>query len=125
MNNNYVSIAQGPEEFNKNIQKQIVEDGSNAAGVYKAEHNYTIGNIANGLIGPVEIEGIKNMPVTRNGVTKKFEHWWPNRAIAMDQAFVAAETKRNATLQISEKTRNAELSSNTLLLRNQLSLIHI
>ena len=120
LNNNAVSIKNGPEFFLKNINNQIVEDGSNAAGVWKAEFNYTIGNIANGIIGPVEIEGIKNLPVTRDGVTKKFEHWWPDRALAMDQAFVAAETKRNATLQISKKTRDAELASNTLKLRNQL-----
>ena len=64
LNNNAVSIKNGPEFFLKNINNQIAEDGSNAAGVWKAEHNYTLGNIANGVIGPVEIEGIKNLPVT-------------------------------------------------------------
>ena len=120
LNNNAVSIKNGPEFFLKNIDSQIAEDGSNAAGVWKAEHNYTLGNITNGVIGPVEIEGIKNLPVTRNGVTKLYEHWWPDRAMAMDEALVAADTKRNASLQIATKNRNARLASDTLTLRNQL-----
>ena len=120
LNNNAVSIKNGPEHFLKNIDSQIAPDGSNAAGVWKAEHNYTLGNITNGVIGPVEIEGIKNLPVTRNGVTKLYEHWWPDRAIAMDQAYVAAETKRAATLQIAQKTKDAELTSNTIQFRNTL-----
>ena len=120
LNNNAVSIKNGPEFFLKNIDSQIAEDGSNAAGVWKAEHNYTLGNITNGVIGPVEIEGIKNLPVTRNGVTKLYEHWWPDRAMAMDDALVAADTKRNASLQIATKNRNARLASDTLTLRNQL-----
>jgi len=120
LNNNRVAIAQGPEFFKKNIENQIVEDGSNAAGVWKAEYNYTIGNIANGLIGPVEIEGIKKLPVTRDGVTKTFEHWWPSRAQGMDDAFVAAETKRGATLEIAKKNKEKELTSNTLKFRHEL-----
>jgi hypothetical protein len=44
LNNNAVSIKNGPEFFLKNIDSQIAEDGSNAAGVWKAEHNYTLGN---------------------------------------------------------------------------------
>ena len=120
LSNNAVAIEQGPEFWKKNIENQIAPDGSNAAGVWKAEHNYTIGNITNGIIGPVEIEGIKKLPVTRNGVTKLYEHWWPDRAMAMDEAYVAAETKRAATLQIAEKTKNAELTSNTLKFRNEL-----
>ena len=120
LNNNAVSIKNGPEFFLKNINNQITEDGSNAAGVWKAEHNYTLSNITNGVIGPVEIEGIKKLPVTRDGVTKTFEHWWPDRAIAMDEAYVAAYTKINASLNQAEKNKNARLNNDTLVLRNQL-----
>ncbi len=120
LNNNAVSIKQGPEFFLKDIENQIAPDGSNAAGVWKASHNYTLGNIANGIIGPVEIEGIKNLPVTRNGVTKKFEHWWPNRAMAMDAALVDYNTKINSTLNQAEKNKQARLNNDTLVLRNQL-----
>ena len=120
LNNNAVSIKNGPEFFLKNINNQIAEDGSNAAGVWKAEHNYTLGNITNGVIGPVEIEGIKNLPVTRNGVTKLYEHWWPDRAMAMDQALVTYNTKVNASLNQAEKNKNARLNNDTLILRNQL-----
>ena len=120
LNNNAVSIKNGPEFFLKNIDSQIAPDGSNAAGVWKAEHNYTLGNIANGVIGPVEIEGIKNLPVTRDGVTKRFEEWWPDRAMAMDEAYVAAYTKINASLNQAEKNKNARLNKDTLVLRNQL-----
>ena len=120
MNNNRISIVQGPEAFLKNVNNQIAEDGSNAAGVWKAEYNYTLGNITNGLIGPVEIEGIKNLPITRDGVTKTFEQWWPNRAQGMDDAYVAAYTKINASLNQAEKNKNARLNNDTLVLRNQL-----
>ena len=120
LNNNAVAIKNGPEAYKKNIENQIAKDGSNAAGVYKAEHNYALGNIANGIIGPVEIEGIKKMPVTRNGVTKLYEEWWPNRADAMDAAFVTRMTKVNASLEQNQKNRTARLNSDTLKFRNEL-----
>jgi len=120
LNNNAVSIKQGPEFYLKNIENQIAPDGSNAAGVWKAEYNYTLGNIANGVIGPVEIEGIKNLPVTRNGVTKLYEHWWPDRAMAMDAALVDHNTKINATLNQAQKNKDARLNSDTVKFRNEL-----
>ena len=119
-NNSLVAVKTGPEAFKENIENQISPDGSNAAGVWKAEHNYLLGNITNGLIGPVEIEGIKKLPVTRDGVTKLYEEWWPARADAMDGALVSADTKRNASLNQAAKNRQAKLNSDTMKFRNEL-----
>ena len=115
-----VKIAEGQEAYLKHITDQFGPNGENRAGVLAAEHNYQVGNIINGTIGPVEIELIKSMMIERDGVVKKYEHWFPKRAMELDAAFVDASTKTNASLQIATKNRNAKLASDTLILRNQL-----
>ena len=102
------------------IDSRIGENGEGRAGVYASEHNNQVDAIASGLLGPVEIEYIKEMPITKNGVTKTYEEWWPKRALELDQAFVRSEGLRNASLEQAQKNRNARLTSDTFNLRNEL-----
>ena len=98
----------------------IGPNGEGRAGVYASEHNNQIDAITNGLLTTVDIEWIKNSPITKDGVTKTYEEWFPKRAMELDQAWVNRSTSENATLQQGQKNRNAQLIGNTYKFRNEL-----
>ena len=101
-------------------QKKFGPNGEGRAGVLAAEHNNQIDAITRGLIGPVEIEYLKNMEIEVDGKTIKYGNKFTKRALELDQALVNYNTKVIASDQLATKTRNAKLVKNTLLFRNEL-----
>jgi len=102
------------------VQKKFGPNGEGRAGVLAAEHNNQIDAITRGLIGPVEIEYLKNMEIEVDGKKVKYGNKFPKRALELDQALVNYNTKVIASDQLATKTRNAKLVKNTLLFRNEL-----
>jgi len=102
------------------VQKKFGPNGEGRAGVLAAEHNNQIDAITRGLIGPVEIEYLKNMEIEVDGKKVKYGNKFTKRALELDQALVNYNTKVIASDQLATKTRNAKLVKNTLLFRNEL-----
>jgi len=102
------------------VQKKFGPNGEGRAGVLAAEHNNQIDAISRGLIGPVEIEYLKNMEIEVDGKIQKYGNKFTKRALELDQALVNYNTKIIASDQLATKTRNAKLVKNTLLFRNEL-----
>ena len=102
------------------VQTLIGPNGEGRAGVLSAEHNNQIDAISRGLIGPVEIEQIKNMEIEVNGEKLLYGNKFPKRAFELDNALNGYTDKVNANLQLATKSRNARLTSDTLTFRNEL-----
>jgi len=102
------------------VQKKFGPNGEGRAGVLAAEHNNQIDAITRGLLGPVEIEYLKNMEIEVDGKKVKYGNKFAKRALELDQALVNYNTKVIASDQLATKIRNAKLVKNTLLFRNEL-----
>ena len=98
----------------------IGPNGEGRAGVLSSEHNNQIDGIMKGLLGTEEIQYIKSQEITKDGVTKTYEEWFPKRAMELDQAWVQYSDSRNASQQQATKNRNAQLIGDTLKLRLEL-----
>jgi len=102
------------------VQKKFGPNGEGRAGVLSAEHNNQIDAITRGLIGPVEIEYLKNMEIEVDGKKVKYGHKFRKRALELDQALVNHNTKIIASDQLAKRTRDAKLVKNTHDFRNEL-----
>ena len=102
------------------VQKKFGPNGEGRAGVLAAEHNNQIDAITRGLLGPVEIEYLKNMEIEVDGKIVKYGDKFPKRAFELDQALVNYNTKVIASDQLATKTRNAKLIKSTHDFRNVL-----
>ena len=102
------------------IQTRIGPNGEGRAGVWASEHNNQLEAIASGLIGPVEIEWLKNMDITKDGVTKKYEHWFPKRTMELDKAYAQYMGEVNTSLSLAAKSRTARLNNDVVQFRSAL-----
>ena len=102
------------------VKKKFGPNGEGRAGVLAAEHNNQIDAITRGLIGPVEIEYLKNMEIEVDGKTIKYGNKFSKRAMELDQALVNHNTKIIASDQLAKRTRDAKLVKNTHDFRNEL-----